>query len=552
MGMYSSTPKCRAVGVLRLSVETEESTSIEKQKEIVNAWGLIHDTEIIGWAIDEGVSGATSPFEREGLGEWLTDEKALEYDILVGWKIDRFGRETREFLQLVDWLHSRKKDIAITDINIDTTTPGGKMIITILAAYAEWERSMIADRVRSTHKHLRTQGRLSSGKGYWWTTKVKRDSGWYLENVLDRVKFMREYLIDPRLDGKSLNKLGRATGLNPSRIAVLLRPETLMGWKVYTAEDQKRGQYRVARTADGEPVKYTDPIITETEYHKLKAMSGQKDMVTEGSTERLMLRSMVRCGSCLRTYVKTKSTRRGVTSTGYQHAQHECGIGRPAVASHSLDQFIGGVFLDATGAKPVVQKVFVPGNDVSEDLVRVNRNIEDLREEYDLGLYDGDREGYLKRLKRFADRKKELESTPARHDTWELLPTGQTYADWWDSASDEERNQALKDLDLQVLMFLQDEQPVIEGLPLTGNSVMIAQVPPPSKANRSYKNRWIVASWRKPQEAYSNPWDNLSSDEIKATVNEGRSADNHILDPFDFSIQDEVQAILRRKFNPGL
>ncbi|MQM27823.1 recombinase family protein [Glycomyces albidus] len=523
--------KRRVVGVLRLSVETKESTSVEKQKEIITAWALIHDADIVGWAVDEGVNGATSPFERDGLGEWLTDEKAQEYDILVSWKIDRFGRETREFLQLVDWLHSRKKDIAITDINIDTTTPGGKMIITILAAYAEWERSMIADRVRTTPRHLRSQGRVSSGKGYWWTTKVRRDNGWFLENMPERVEFMRERLIDPRLDGKSLNNIGRTTGLNPSRIAVLLRPETLMGWKVYTPEGEKRGQYRVARDAEGEPVKYTDPIITEHEYHKLKAMAGQKDLVTGSTTERLMLRSMVKCGSCQRAYVKNKSTRRGVTSTGYQHAQHECGLGRPHITAKSLNQLVADVFLDAVGPKPVVQKVFVAGNDVADDLSRVNRNIEYLREEYDLGLYDGDREGYLQRLKRFTDRKKTLESTPARRDSWELQPTGETYADWWATASDEDRNQALKDLDLQVLVFMQDEQPDIKGMPLTGDTLKTVPVPPPSKANKSYRRRWAVVSWRKPEETCSNPWDDLGPEKIKVIINEGRPVTNTLSDP---------------------
>lgn len=163
-----------------------------------------------------------------------------------------------------------------------------------------------------------------------------------------------------------------------------------------------------------------------------------------------------------------------------------------------MNQLVADIFIEAVGSKPVVQKVFVPGNDIAEDLARVGRNIEDLREEYDLGLYDGDREGYLQRLKRFTDRKKALESTPARQDSWELQPTGETYADWWAAASDEDRNQALKDLDLQVLVFVQDEQPDIKEVPLAGDTLNIVPVPPPSRANRSYTRRWVIVSWRKP------------------------------------------------------
>jgi len=483
----------RVVGVLRLSVETDESTSIQKQKDIITAWAAVHGYVIVGWAIDEGVSGATSPFEREGLREWLTEERCVNYDILVGWKIDRFGRKTREFLQLVDWLHSRGKDIAVTDINIDTTTPGGKMIITILSALAEWERSMIADRVASTHQHLRKQGRLSSGKGPWWTKAVQKDTGYYLELIPDRVRWLREHVIEPRLAGESINRIAKSIDYSPARVNALLMPERLIGWRVYTPRGEKRSVQRVERDSSGEPVQYCAPVISDAEYHELKSLQSGRSEVY-GSTARLMLRGLLACGDCGRNMVKGISTSRGVRYLHYKHATHECGKGRFGIAVPRLDQIVSGVFLDALGDAPRVRRVFVPGNDVSEELTRVNRNIEGLREESEAGLYDDDREGYLSRLRRLTDRRRELVAAEATTDRWEMQPTGDTYGEWWGTASDEERNRALAALDLRALVYVQDEAPKPPEAVSGHDRTLLVPIPTPAGS----KAKWLYVSWTDP------------------------------------------------------
>ena len=74
----------RVLGRLRLSRATEESagsTSIERQREIVEQWAAANGHTVVGWAVDDGVSGSVDPFETPALGPWL-NEQHDEWDVL--------------------------------------------------------------------------------------------------------------------------------------------------------------------------------------------------------------------------------------------------------------------------------------------------------------------------------------------------------------------------------------------------------------------------------------------------------------------------------------
>jgi site-specific DNA recombinase len=83
----------RVLGRLRLSRSTEESTSIERQREIVQQWADANGHSVVGWAEDIDVSGAVDPFDTPQLGPWL-GHRVTEWDILCAWKLDRLGSET--------------------------------------------------------------------------------------------------------------------------------------------------------------------------------------------------------------------------------------------------------------------------------------------------------------------------------------------------------------------------------------------------------------------------------------------------------------------------
>ena len=102
---------------------------------------------------------------RPGLENCL---KALrEEDILVVYKLDRLGRNLKHLIQTVEDLTKRKigfKVLSGQGVNIDTTTPAGKMIFSIFGALAEFERELIRERTIAGIQAARARGRMGGRK----------------------------------------------------------------------------------------------------------------------------------------------------------------------------------------------------------------------------------------------------------------------------------------------------------------------------------------------------------------------------------------------------
>ena len=103
--------------------------------------------------------------ERPGLKNCL---KALRQDdVLIVYKLDRLGRNLKHLIQTVEDLTNRKigfKVLSGQGVNIDTTTPAGKMIFSIFGALAEFERELIIERTKAGLQSARARGRVGGRK----------------------------------------------------------------------------------------------------------------------------------------------------------------------------------------------------------------------------------------------------------------------------------------------------------------------------------------------------------------------------------------------------
>jgi DNA invertase Pin-like site-specific DNA recombinase len=112
--------------------------------------------ELAGDYVDAGVSGAKD--SRPELNRLMVDAHKRKFDIVCVWKFDRFARSVSHLLRALETFKALGIEFSSYSEQMDTTTPTGKMIFTVLGAVAELERSLIAERVRAGLRNARAKG----------------------------------------------------------------------------------------------------------------------------------------------------------------------------------------------------------------------------------------------------------------------------------------------------------------------------------------------------------------------------------------------------------
>jgi DNA invertase Pin-like site-specific DNA recombinase len=113
--------------------------------------------QIAGEYVDAGISGAKD--SRPELNRLLADAHRRRFDAVVVWKFDRFARSVSHLLRALETFNALGIAFVSLSEQIDTTTPTGRMVFTVLGAVAELERSLIAERVRAGLRNARAKGK---------------------------------------------------------------------------------------------------------------------------------------------------------------------------------------------------------------------------------------------------------------------------------------------------------------------------------------------------------------------------------------------------------
>jgi DNA invertase Pin-like site-specific DNA recombinase len=129
-------------------VSTDKQTVENQVKE------LRQIAERRGWEVveqynDAGISGSKGRDGRPGLDRMLKDASKRRFDVVMAWAIDRLGRSLIDLLGTIQTLEASGADLYLDQQSIDTTTPAGKLMFQVTGAFAEFERSMIRQRVRA-------------------------------------------------------------------------------------------------------------------------------------------------------------------------------------------------------------------------------------------------------------------------------------------------------------------------------------------------------------------------------------------------------------------
>ena len=124
----------------------------------LRSWPIIEDY------VDRGVSGAKD--SRPELDRLMIDARRRKFDVVLVWKFDRFARSTSHLLRALEEFKALNIDFVSLTEGIDTSTPMGKMVFTVLGAVAELERSLIVERVKAGMRTAKSKGHLPGPKRF--------------------------------------------------------------------------------------------------------------------------------------------------------------------------------------------------------------------------------------------------------------------------------------------------------------------------------------------------------------------------------------------------
>lgn len=146
----------RAALYLRVSTDGQTTENQRRELEALAGragWSVVHVLE------DHGISGAKGRSVRPAFDRLHRLITRREVDLVACWSVDRLSRSLQDLVAFLGELHAANVDLYLHAQGLDTSTPAGKAMFGMLGVFAEFERSMIQERVRAGLARARAQGK---------------------------------------------------------------------------------------------------------------------------------------------------------------------------------------------------------------------------------------------------------------------------------------------------------------------------------------------------------------------------------------------------------
>jgi DNA invertase Pin-like site-specific DNA recombinase len=384
------------LGAVRLSDVTNETTSPERQERHIKDYAAFKRHNVIHIAHDVDVSGAISPFDREGLGPWLREPLLDRWSVLAVAKLDRLTRSILDFETLWKFLEAHDKTLVSFAEDMDFGTPTGRLMARQLVMFAEYEREMIRSRIKEAYDSLHQHGQYAGMQFPFGYVPVKLQSkGWGYDIHPVYGPTLKE-VVDRLLAGESLGSLCRwldGEGIPTPRNAVReysnemrqregkpVKPLPAAHWKPTSLTKILRSAAIVgAVTANGKAmeddkgltVKRAEPIIDRDKWEQVKAML---DRNADRTGPRVNASPLLRVAYCAECGSPMYITRAKYGSKVYRYytcikanRDSKACSGR-RVSADDLERWTAAHFLARVGDAPSMREVQIAGLDVSTEM----------------------------------------------------------------------------------------------------------------------------------------------------------------------------------------
>lgn len=146
----------------RTRVACYSRVSSPDQNHAMQSRELREYCKLRGWEmydeyVDHGYCGGMD--SRPQLDRLMHDAHRRRFDVVAVWRFDRAARSVSHLLKMLETFHALGIAFVSLSEQIDTTTPAGKMVFTVLGAVAELERSLIGERVRAGLRNAKAKGK---------------------------------------------------------------------------------------------------------------------------------------------------------------------------------------------------------------------------------------------------------------------------------------------------------------------------------------------------------------------------------------------------------
>lgn len=189
------TPQSRAVLYARVST-SDKGQDPDLQLRELREFVLNRNWQVVSEYTDKGYSGAKE--SRPALNRLMADARRRKFDVIVVWKLDRFGRSLKHLVTSLADLESLGIAFVSLRDGFDLTTPSGRAMFGMCAVMAEFERALIQERVKAGMANARRKG-----------VRIGRPRGPAF--ALDMKAVRRR-----RASGESLRSIARDLGCSPS------------------------------------------------------------------------------------------------------------------------------------------------------------------------------------------------------------------------------------------------------------------------------------------------------------------------------------------------
>jgi DNA invertase Pin-like site-specific DNA recombinase len=193
--------------VLYLRVSTQDQTTANQERELRQVadragWEIVHVYK------DHGISGAKGKDKRPAFNALYKAVARREFEVVMAWSVDRLGRSLQDLVGFLSELHAAGVDLFLHQQGLDTTTPAGKAMFQMLGVFAEFERSIIQERVRAGLRRAISEGKQLGRP---------RIAAEMESRILAALKARKD-------TGDSVRKIAARFGVDPSTVQRISRP----------------------------------------------------------------------------------------------------------------------------------------------------------------------------------------------------------------------------------------------------------------------------------------------------------------------------------------